>query len=836
MSLPVKIGILDCCGFFKSILNGDSMRSFKTIYALTLVFLLTVPNVFSQTSGETSLNPGWRFARGEQPGAYLSKFDDSTWRIVDVPHDWSIEDMNENTGPFDKDAVGQWDVGYATGGKAWYRKKFELPSEDEGKIVHLQFDGVYMNADVWINNYHVGSRAYGYSTFWFDITPYVQFGKTNTIAVEVKNLGSNSRWYSGSGIFRPVRLKVLDKVHISHWDPAVRTPKISASSAEVEAMTEVVNQSETDVTALLVLTIQNEDGKIVASAKSELRIKAGNSQTVPGRLEVKNPALWSLDSPSLYSLSQDVKVDGKIVDHRETTFGIRHFIYNADEGFLLNGEPVLLQGTCMHHDNYMLGSAAYDRAEARRVELTKAAGYNAIRCAHNPPSLAFLETCDRIGMLVIDEAFDQWTLNKWDHDQDYGRHFQEWWHKDIQNMVLRDRNHPSVIMWSLGNEIPEQGSPYGIKLAKRLKALVKKLDPTRPVTFGANNSGPYMDDFFGVLDIVGYNYRLKTYESDQKRVPDRVSYGSESYTRDAFDFWQPVENFPYIIGDFVWTGWDYLGEASIGWSGYAPDWARLGFFPWHAAYCGEIDLTGYRRPAAYYRDVLWKTGNNKVSAFVRSPEFSLTPAPDSTWNLYWTNGDIHPCWTWPGHEGETLDVVVYSACEEVQLFLNRKSLGRKATSVKTEYKARWKVPYEAGELLAVGYTGDKKQAEWILKTAGKPAKIKLTADRKKIKADGSDLSYITAELFDKDNNRVYNWHEDVLIQFEIDGQGQLAGVGNANPASTESFQKPERSTFRGRCVAVLKSTSNPGMISLKANAEGLKGDTVSIKTVLPKNK
>jgi beta-galactosidase len=432
--------------------------------------------------------------------------------------------------------------------------------------------------------------------------------------------------------------------------------------------------------------------------------------------------------------------------------------------------------------------------------------------------------------MVIDEAFDQWTKNKWDHDQDYGRHFQEWWQKDIESMVLRDRNHPCVIMWSLGNEIPEQGSEYGIFRLKQLKAFVRELDPTRPITMGVNNSGPEMDKFFKELDVVGYNYRIETYESDQERAPARVSYGSESFSRYAFEYWQKVENLPYIVGDFVWTGWDYLGEASIGWTGYAPNWDRLGGFPWHAAYCGEIDLTGYKRPAAYYRDVLWKTGHNKVSVFVGSPEPSLQPPPESTWNLKWTYRDIHPSWTWPGYEGEELEVVVFSACEEVELFVNGKNLGRKKTNSKTKYEENWKVVYEPGELKAIGYIKGKKESEWILKTAGAAKEIKLMTDREVINANGCDLSYITAELIDEMGNRVYDWNEDVIIKFVIEGEGKITAVGNGNPTSIESFKKPQRKTFRGRCIAVIKSTAKPGSITLKAKSEDLRGNSVIIMT------
>ena len=397
-------------------------------------------------------------------------------------------------------------------------------------------------------------------------------------------------------------------------------------------------------------------------------------------------------------------------------------------------------------------------------------------------------------------------------------------------MVLRDRNHPSIIMWSIGNEIPEQDHQYGVFWLNSLKEHVKKLDPSRPVTMGVNRSGSKMDAFFNELDIVGYNYRIATYESDQKRVPDRVSYGSESFSRDAFEYWKKVEELPFIIGDFVWTGWDYLGEASIGWNGYSPNWDRLGSYPWNAAYCGEIDLTGYKRPAAYYRDVLWKTGKNKVTVFVESPIPSLQPFPDSTWNLQWTYPDIHPSWTWPGYEGHILNVIVYSAYEEVEVFLNGKTLGRKSISEKTEYKQSWKVVYEPGELKAVGYIDEEIESEWILKTAGVPTEIKLSADRKTIKADGYDLSYITVELVDKYRNRVYDWNEDLLINFEVEGQGTIAGVGNANPTTTESFKKPQRKTFRGRCVAVIKSTHEDGTITFRASAEGIKSSAIKIKT------
>ncbi len=800
-----------------------------------ILWLLISCSLFAQSTGELNLNVDWRFSKGDQPGAFRTDFDDSGWRIVDVPHDWSIEDLNGQSNPFIESAEGQWNVGYTKGGVAWYRKGFSLDSTVVDKVIHLQFDGVYMNADVWVNGYHAGSRAYGYSTFRMDVTPFIRPDTENVIAVEVKNIGRNSRWYSGSGIYRPVHLKILNPVHIDLWGPFVRSFDISETSANIEVNTKIINASQNQTSLSLRSEIRNPKGDVVTSLTSRAVAGADKETEKINILKIKNPSLWSLDSPSLYTLVQDVFINEKRVDHRETYFGIRSLYFSAEEGFLLNGESTLLKGACIHHDNYMLGSAACDRAEERKVQILKSAGFNAIRTSHNPPSQALLDACDREGMLVIDESFDQWSLHKANHYQDYGRHFQEWWQKDLESMILRDRNHPSVIMWSIGNEIPEQGSETGTVLAKRLASYVKSLDDTRPVTMGVNHAGPHMDVFFQELDIVGYNYQIDHYISDHERVPNRIAYGSESFPRDAFRYWKMVEELPYIIGDFVWTGWDYLGEASIGWNGFAQGWKRLGYFPWHGACCGDLDLTGLKRPAAYYRDVLWNTGNNKVSMFVKSPEPSLKPAPDSSWIDFWTYADVHPCWTWPGQEGKEIEVIVYSACEEAELFLNGKSLGRKVTAENTEYTQKWMVPYKPGELTATGYIDGKKEAEWTIRTAGKPAQIKLSHDRQTIDADGSDLVYLTAELFDVNGNRVYHWDEDELLHFDIQGSGKLAGVGNGNPACQESFQQPQRMTFRGRCVLVVKSTKDAGEISVDVSADGLKSDTVLIQTLKKDN-
>jgi len=801
----------------------------RTVYITAIVLTAAL---FSQVEGgrsEVLLDHFWRFAKGNIPDANQAGFDDSSWRIVSVPHDWTIEDRTRENGPFDASAAGHWDTGYTVGGTAWYRKRFGLDAGDSNKIVHLQFDGVYMNSDVWVNGTHIGNRPYGYSTFWFDITGYVNFGAENVVVVEVKNAGRNSRWYSGSGIFRPVRLTIMDKVHIEHWGPYITTPVVSTSSADVRVRTKVKNESDSNETVTLQSTILDSNGVAVASGSAIFLIPIAGSHEFDQTITVSNPKLWSLNSPALYTLSQDVNVSGQVVDHAETSFGIRSISFNATNGFLLNGQSVLLQGGCMHHDNYMLGCAAYDRAEERRVERMKAVGYNAIRTSHNPPSQAFLNACDRLGVLVIDEAFDMWNNCKWDHVDDYSKYFASWWQADIDSMVLRDRNHPSIIMWSIGNEIPEQGTTQGTNTAQMVASYVRSIDPTRPVTLAANTSGASNDAYFATLDVVGYNYQPGSYTSEHSRVPGRVMFGAESFPKDAFDYWKAVEDYAYVIGDFVWTGYDYLGEASIGWTGYAPNWSTVGPYPWHLAYCGDIDVCGYKRPAAYYREVLWKTGQNKVSAFVTSPTPSL-PNYDASWNRQWVYPDIHPSWTWPGYEGTNLTVTVYSACEQAELFLNGGSLGTKATSRANKYTATWSVTYQPGELKAVGYNGGVQQAEWILRTAGAPTTIRLTADKSTIAADGSSLCYVTAELLDASGNVVYDPNKDKLISFDIEGTGKLAGVGNGNPYGTESFQRPQRTTFRGRCAAMVKSTLKTGTITLTASSSGLTSDSVVIQT------
>jgi beta-galactosidase len=698
----------------------------------TVMLMLFIPfATFAQSEmkRENLFNDSWKFYRGGAQSAQSPDFDDSGWRTLNLPHDWSIEDLPGTQSPFHPDAIGQVSTGFTTGGTGWYRKTFSIPESLKGKRFVIQFDGVYMNAEVWLNGRSLGKHPYGYTTFWFDMTRHMKFGEENVLAVKVINEGENSRWFSGSGIYRHVWLKVLDPVHIAQWGTYITTPEVNPSSAVVVVKTNIDNRLPEVAPIMMVTRILAPDGREVATNETLQTIQKEKTAEAVQNLLINNPLLWSPDTPVLYKVVQEVYVNNILTDKTETTFGIRTISFDANNGFLLNGKPFLMKGGCVHHDNGPLGAKAFDRAEERRVELLKASGFNAIRCAHNPPSTAFLEACDRLGMLVIDEAFDMWEVAK--NSFDYHLYFREWWKKDIESMVLRDRNHPSIIMWSTGNEIPERGNPQGVKTSKMLADYIRELDPTRPVTSAVNGLNPDKDPFFATLDVAGYNYASggdhwnKTiYEQDHARVPERVIYEAESYPLEAFQAWMGVLDNDFVVGDFVWTAFDYVGEASIGWRGY---WMKNDFYPWNLAWCGDIDICGWKRPQSYYRDVLWK--ENQVSLFVKPPVPSFPENPEREAWSKWHWHDAVSDWNWKGYEGRSLEVSVYSSCPEVELFLNGKSLGKKKTDCSTEFMAKWEVPWQAGELKAMGIAGRKQLTYSILQTASEPVRIKAVADK-----------------------------------------------------------------------------------------------------------
>jgi beta-galactosidase len=772
----------------------------------------------------------WKFYRGDVENGQVADFNDSTWRTLDLPHDWSIEDIPGTNSPFDSAAIWAIDGGYLTGGIGWYRKTFEVPENIAGKKLSFYFEGIYMNADVWLNGTHLGNHPYGYTAFEYDISELVKTGEKNILAVQVKNEGRNSRWYSGSGIYRHVWLKVTEPVHVKTWGVSITTSEVSTEKATVIIETQIKNETSENQSVQIITRIMNGSGIEIAKTQSNQQVNTATEVSDKQTIQIESPELWSTETPSLYTAVIEIRNEkGKLVDLVEELFGIRSIEFSVEKGFLLNGTPTLLKGGCMHHDNGPLGAAAYDRAEERRVELMKASGFNAIRCSHNPPSEAFLAACDKLGMLVIDETFDMWRKQK--NPQDYHLYFDEWWQRDVDAMVLRDRNHPSIIMWSIGNEIPERGDPEGAETSKMLVEYIKQLDSTRPVTAAVNGLGPDKDPYFATLDISGYNYsaggdhgQKSIFEKDHERVPDRIMYCAESYPLEAYDAWMDAVKYPYVLGDFVWTGFDYLGEASIGWRGYPHD---ENYFPWNHAFCGDIDICGWKRPQSFYRDVLWEVGD-QLSIFVTPPKPSFPVKENrASWSK-WHWHDHVAEWNWEGYENQPLTVVTYSGYEKVELFLNGISLGQKTLIPEDYHVALWEVPYQSGELKVVGYEGDSIKATQLLQTAKPPVQLKLTADRSEIQASGQDLSFITVEVLDENGFR--NPKSENLVNFEISGPGKIVAVASSNPMSAESFQQPQRKVWKGRCLVIVKSEKKAGEIVLKAKSEGLPDSQIAIQS------
>jgi beta-galactosidase len=798
-------------------------HTYKVLACIMLIFSQAVAQ--PQTNSLMNFDSSWKFHLGGALRAESVDFNDSNWRKVDLPHDWSIEDRPGTHSPFNPDAISQVNEGFTVQGTGWYRKDFTVPASAKGKRVIIQFDGVYMNSDIYVNGQHVGNHPYGYTSFYYDITKELKFGETNVIAVEVKNEGQNSRWYSGSGIYRHVWLKTVDPVHLKTWGTYITTRGADAAAAKVVVKNKIVNESTGPVVLKVITRILSARGREVGKIESSLSIPAGEERETNEQAAIKRPQLWSCETPVMYKAVTEIYKSGKMVDSEKLWFGIRQISFTANNGFQLNGKTMKLKGGCFHIDNGPLGSKAYDRAEERKVELLKASGFNAIRCSHNPPSPAFLDACDRLGVLIIDEAFDMWIYGN--NAYDYHLYFKDWWQKDMESMVTRDRNHPSVILWSIGNEIPQMATPEGVETAHKLADYVRGMDPGRPVTAAVNDLNPGKDAFFAALDVCGYNYAINhddhqpdLYAQDHKRLPERVMFATESFPLKAFNAWMAVLDHPYVVGDFVWTGWDYIGEASIGWLGYPQ---KSNFYPWNLAFCGDIDICGGKRPQSFYRDALWK--NNQLSIFVKPPTPSFKESPDkSPWSI-WNWVDVVPQWNWEGFENKPLEVSVYSSCDKVELFLNGRSLGVKQTGKTEKFMATWTVPYQAGKLKAVGYSSEKPVKTAALETAGKPLNIRLSADRVHLGADSQDLSYITVDVVDA--NGLPNPEASDLISFELEGDATIAGVGNANPMSLESYQLPQRSAWKGKCMVILKA-GKKGKVTLKATAAGLKSSEINL--------
>lgn len=807
---------------------------------LTLLLLfLTASQQNGQTARIESLfDDDWKFSLGDIPEAKSPSFSDASWRDVDLPHDWSIENLpNQEAGkvigPFSKESIGTTATGYTVGGTGWYRKTFTLPANEKFSQTLINFDGVYMNSEVWINGKLVGNHPYGYTAFHFDITEFLNpAGKPNVIAVKVKNEGKNSRWYSGSGIYRHVWLIQKQSVHIAHDGVFVNTESIAENEAAITVLSTVENSASNSTDVKLQIRIIDGKGKVAATSETPVKSIPTGNEDITQRIKVPKAKLWSTGEPNLYTAEISVFSNGKVTDQTLTAFGIRTIHFDAKTGFTLNGKPMELKGGDLHHDNGFLGSAAIDRAEERRVELMKANGFNAIRASHNPPSKQFLDACDRLGVVVMDEAFDQWVRPK--NPQDYSLYFREWWKKDLKSMIYRDRNHPSVILWSIGNELNERADSIGYAIRKELVAEAHRLDSTRPVTEGVcefwdhagrkwETAAPVFED----LDVAGYNYLQKAFESDHAAYPNRIIVSTESYAAEAYAYWQGVEKHAYVIGDFVWTGMDHLGETGCGNAKIGQrSGPRVGLqpWPWFSNYCGDIDLCGNKKPQSYYRDVVWN--NSKIEMMVHTP----IPAGMVETYSYWGWPDEYPNWNWKGNEGKTMDVRVFSKSPLVRLELNGKIIGEQTIDTNTGITANFKVPYEAGVLKVIAIENGEAVSSKELKTTGAPAKIRLTADRSKIKANRNDLSYVKVEITDEQGNVIPD--ASIPVRFIVSGVGTIAGSGNANPTDMESFNNPVCKTFRGQALAILRPLKNGGKGTITFIAKANRLETGEIKIIV----
>ena len=732
---------------------AENYTNMKHFYLCTMMLAAFV-SATAQT--KQLFDNGWKFTH---EGKTIS---------VDLPHDWAISYASDPTA----EATNGTDGGWYPGGKGEYRKMFATP---KGEVTKLHFEGVYQKAEVFINGQKAGQHAYGYTPFTIDITPYLYRDKRlNEVLVKVDNSElPNCRWYTGSGIYRHVWLVSKGKQYIDEESLYVTTPDIHTVNINAEV-------------------VMND----------------GSRKPITKTLHVENPHLWSPDDPYLYHTT--IEAEGDVLP---VTYGIRTIEYSAEKGFLLNGKPLLINGACVHHDDGVLGAMAFDAAEIRKVRQMKDAGFNLIRTSHNPTTRAFLDACDSIGMLVIGEAFDGWRTAKKPYD--YSTLIDSCYQEDIRAMVVRDRNHPSIISWSIGNEVIERKDIRVVHTAKMLKNEILKYDTTRPVTEALcawDRDWEIYDPHFDVLDIGGYNYMIFKHASDHQRNPKRVMWQTESYPRDAFRNWKVVSDYPYVIGDMVWTGLDYLGESGIGrnyYDGETPgeSWREGGVPEWHGAYCGDVDITGWRKPISHYREMLWKDSKDLYMA-VKEPDGYRGKINTTSWSVWPT----WESWNWQGWEGKPVEVEVYTKAPEVTLYLNDKQIGKKSVDISTEFKAVFSVPYEAGTLRA-----EAGGQSVTLSTAGEPARLRLTADKPALKADGQDLVYITVEVVDA-QGRVC---PDAAIPCEaiVQGQGRMMAFATADFQDREPKTSPRVTTWKGRVLLVVRSTAKKGKakVTIKSN-------------------
>jgi beta-galactosidase len=817
----------------------------KSLFLLSFM-ILSIFSISEIEAQNINFNEGWRFFNAEAEGAEKPNFNVSKWRKLDLPHDWAIE------GPFDEKYNARCG-GLPFHGTGWYRKNFKMDASAKGKVVTMEFEGAMYDAHVWVNGKFVGNRPYGYIGFDLDISENLKFdGSDNVVAVRLRPQDLSSRWYPGAGLYRSVWLKIDNQVHVEQWGAYITTPTISKKLGVVQNETTIVNKSNKAAKVQVKQEYFSPDGKLAATIDDEITVKANSSEVSGTWVNVKNPKIWDTENPNIYKSVTTVSQNGKVIDTYNATFGFRSISFTTD-GFFLNGKKIRFNGVCLHHDNGALGSAVYRRADERKLQIMKSMGVNAIRTSHNPPSREFLEICDELGLLVLDEAFDTWKEAKVPNG--YNVFFEEWAERDIKDMVKRDRNHPSIVMWSTGNEIHEQhDKKNGWKVAKMLSDFCKEIDPTRPTTLGMNNfESPYKFNFAGQSDIAGINYKPTKYEYIHETYPQLALYGSEtsSCTSSRGVYHLPIEKYkthkslhvtsydligppwayppdvefhfqeknPNIMGEFIWTGFDYLGEPTpYGGKDNSTNGYWNGDWPSHSSYFGAVDLCGFPKDRFYLYQSHWTT----------KPMIHLLPH-----------------WNWKGMEGKNIPVYCYTNCDSAELFVNGKSMGKKVKgkdltelivqfsryegdSFQSKYRLSWDVPYEAGDIKVVGYKDGKAVQEEQIFTAGKPVKINLSVDRTEIQADGSDLSYVTVRIEDKNGNLIPN--AENLVKFSVSGEGELVGVDNGNQISLEPFQAKQRKAFSGMCLAILKSSKKFGKIKLTAKSKGLKTARVTVIT------
>lgn len=815
----------------------------RTIPVIVLLIVLVFAGDAQNTRSTLNFNSGWKFYLGDAEDAEKTVFNDNSWRHLSLPHDWSIE------GSFDKNNPAGTGGGALPGGIGWYRKTFTLPASAKDKNVFIDFDGVYRNSEVWINDHYLGKRPNGYISFRYDLSPWLKPGnEKNVIAVKVDNAQQpNSRWYSGAGIYRNVWLVVTAKSYVAQWGTYITTTSVNDRSASVAIHVKIHDLG----TSIYKTIVYDSSGKMITSNSTvpfppgtPKRTGLTGERTVTpvapavqewnANFYIPAPHLWSIESPYLYKAVTQVIVGGKVIDEYATSFGIRTFVFDKDKGFLLNGKHVKINGVCNHHDLGCLGSAVNTRTLQRQLQLLKAMGCNGIRTSHNPPAPELLDLCDRMGFIVMDEAFDMWKKEK--NPYDYHLDWDAWHETDLKDQIIRDRNHPSVFIWSIGNEVNEQYDPKdssGAFIARELAAIVRSLDTTRPITSALNNPYPQNPVIYsGALDLIGYNYDHKDYATFHQRFPGKkfiatetvsalatrgyydmpsdsirrwpkawdkpFEDGNANHTVSAYDnvsapwgstheeTWKVMKQHDFLSGQYIWTGFDYLGEPTpYGW-------------PSRSSYFGIIDLAGFPKDVYYmYRSE-------------------------------WTNQPvlhIFPHWNW--EPGRTVDVwAYYNNADEVELFLNGKSLGTRKKEG-DELHVMWRVTYQPGELRAISRSNGKTVLVKTIQTAGRAAKIELVADRRVIAADGSDLSFITVKITDAHGNVVPL--ADNEVQFTVKGQGVIAGVDNGSETSMESFKAPHRKAFNGLCLLVVQSTTKAGNIVVTARADGLINGTATLQ-------